>query len=122
MADWRDRAACKGEDIDLFFPPELADDDGCQGYSEEELQRAYGPGKAICASCPVRDACQTYALTEKERWGLLGGLTPIERLRIERKKRRQRLKNRRHAESLYVDAYEAGVPLAHELHDGTLEL
>jgi hypothetical protein len=36
-------------------------------------------------------------LENKERWGMWGGLTPIERRRIERRERRQRLKNKRSA-------------------------
>jgi WhiB family redox-sensing transcriptional regulator len=39
---WRNRAACKGVDPDIFYP-----------VSDEEAEEA----KAICALCPVREAC-----------------------------------------------------------------
>ena len=77
----------------------MDDDDGTAGYTEAEYQMAYSAGKAVCHQCPVRTDCLQEALQEKERWGLRGGLIPIERLRIERKKRRQRLKDRRSAEA-----------------------
>ncbi len=95
---WLEEAECLGTRSEIFFPPELDDDDGTAGYSHEEYEEAYGPAKAICAVCPVRVKCLDHALEKKERWGVWGGLIPIERLRIERKWRRQRLRQRRAAE------------------------
>lgn len=97
--DWREQSECLGVRNTIFYPPELDDDDGTAGYTAEEYEAAYAPAKAICAGCSVRIQCLDEALEKKERWGVWGGLIPIERLRIERKWRRQRLKTRRAAEA-----------------------
>jgi WhiB family redox-sensing transcriptional regulator len=72
-ANWRQRAACRGVDPDIFYP--VSDD-----ASEE--------AKAICASCSVRQACLEYSLSAREREGVWGGLTERERRRIVRQHRK----------------------------------
>jgi len=102
---WQDEALCKNYPADVFFPiiPDPAAEDGEQ-MDDGTIWERYGDtssfydtARQICALCPVREACLAHALAEKERWGMWGGLTPIERRRIERKDRRQRLKERRSA-------------------------
>lgn len=66
-ADWRDRAACRDEDTELFFPLGTA--------SEAAIAMA----KAVCRRCPVRDECLTWALESGEEHGIWGGLTENER-------------------------------------------
>ena len=51
-ASWRESAACRFLETDLFFPI------GKTGLAVAEIQRA----KAVCASCPVRQPCLTFAL------------------------------------------------------------
>ena len=70
---WRQRAACRGIDPDIFYPA-----------SEEEADEA----KAICAQCPVREACLEYALANRERDGVWGGATERERRRMIRQRRK----------------------------------
>ncbi|MGH9076969.1 MAG: WhiB family transcriptional regulator [Acidimicrobiales bacterium] len=70
---WRQRAACRGVDPDIFYP-----------VSEEDAEEA----KAICAGCPVLEACLEYALVNRERDGVWGGATERERRRIARQRRR----------------------------------
>lgn len=70
---WRQRAACRGVDPDIFYPA-----------SDEEAEAA----KAICAACPVREACLEYALANRERDGVWGGATERERRRIVRQRRK----------------------------------
>ena len=70
---WRNRAACRGVDPDIFFP-----------VSEEDAFQA----KAICAECPVREACLEYALATRERDGVWGGATERERRRMIRQRRK----------------------------------
>lgn len=70
---WRQRAACRGVDPDIFYP--LDDDD-----AED--------AKAVCELCPVRQACLEWALTNRERDGVWGGATERERRRIIRRRRR----------------------------------
>lgn len=73
VAIWRKRAACRGIDPEVFFPA-----------SDEEAEEA----KAICAMCPVRQACLEHALAHREREGVWGGATERERRRILRQRRK----------------------------------
>jgi WhiB family redox-sensing transcriptional regulator len=70
---WRQRAACRGLDPEVFFPA-----------SDEEAEEA----RAICAMCPVRQACLEHALAHREREGVWGGCTERERRRIVRQRRK----------------------------------
>ncbi len=74
-ATWRKRAACRGVDVEIFFPE--ADDD-------VEAEAA----KAVCEMCPVRQACLEHALAHREREGIWGGATERERRRILRQRRK----------------------------------
>ncbi len=73
MATWRKRAACRGIDPEMFFP-----------VTDEDAEEA----KAICATCPVREACLEHALAHREREGVWGGATERERRRIIRHRRK----------------------------------
>ena len=70
---WRQRAACRGVDPDIFYP-----------VDSDEAEDA----KNICAGCSVRQACLEWALTHREREGVWGGATERERRRILRQRRR----------------------------------
>lgn len=70
---WRQRAACRGVDPDVFYPS-----------SDEEAEEA----KAICGVCPVREPCLEYALAHRERDGVWGGATERERRRMIRQRRK----------------------------------
>ena len=74
---WRDSAACRDADPELFFPPGNVGRNGC----DWSVPRSY------CARCPVavREACLAEALASESgtyRNGMWGGLTPDERLRL----------------------------------------
>lgn len=73
-ADWREAAACSGVESDIFFPA-----------SEEES--ATEEARAICAECPVREACLSYALTTNQSAGVWGGMDAGERRRMRRRLR-----------------------------------
>jgi WhiB family transcriptional regulator, redox-sensing transcriptional regulator len=75
IATWRKRAACRGIDVEIFFPE--SDDDA-------EAEAA----KAVCDACPVRQACLEHALAHREREGIWGGTTERERRRILRQRRK----------------------------------
>lgn len=66
---WRRQAACRDEDPELFFPPGRGD----TAYAQVEA------AKRICLGCPVREPCLTYALATRQREGIWGGLTGLER-------------------------------------------
>jgi WhiB family redox-sensing transcriptional regulator len=61
---WAARAACAGLDSDTFFP---------------EDSRQSGWAIAICAACPVRVECRDFAVDNRIKFGIWGGLTVDER-------------------------------------------
>ena len=72
--DWQERAACRGLDTEMFFHP-----DGERGPRRKNRENA---AKAICASCPVIQACRKQALALHEPYGIWGGLSEDDRLAI----------------------------------------
>lgn len=104
-----DNAACQGVakrlGYDPFFP-NIIDENGEEYYDDGTIWAAFGDtsdyyseAKSICDVCPIKDQCLTYALEQKERFGMWGGTTPIERRRVERRERRRKLQERRSNES-----------------------
>jgi WhiB family redox-sensing transcriptional regulator len=73
-AGWREAAACRQADPELFFPI------GSAGTGAAEIQRA----KAICARCPVQRPCLTYALATSQEFGIWGGRDEAERRLLHR--------------------------------------
>lgn len=72
---WQARAACRGPESTLYFPPTYAE-------RKEERELRERRAKAICALCPVRADCLDYALTIREPHGIWGGLSEHERLEL----------------------------------------
>lgn len=66
---WRERAACREVDPDLFFPI------GTAGLTLVQIDEA----KAVCARCPVREWCLQWALDVGQVEGIWGGTTESER-------------------------------------------
>lgn len=69
---WADHAACAGTPTGVFYPEHT----GSQQRVAE--QRA----KQVCAGCPVRAECLSWALRTDEPWGVWGGMGPNERRRL----------------------------------------
>lgn len=69
MNDFRDFAACRTEDPELFFP--ISD----MGPGARQVAEA----KAVCARCPVRTDCLDYAIDAGLDHGIFGGQTERER-------------------------------------------
>ena len=69
---WQLRAACRGPESAVFFPPSSS-----ERRDERELREA--KAKAICAECCVQADCLEYALTIREPHGIWGGLNEHER-------------------------------------------
>lgn len=78
---WRDMAACRGADPELFYPPKQGPEDV-----------TYRSARRICGGCPVAADCLAEAM-RLEAWGgkyatfgMWGGLTPRQRLHLRRKR------------------------------------
>jgi WhiB family redox-sensing transcriptional regulator len=72
--EWQRYGACRGRDSGQFFHP-----DGERGASRLRREIA---AKSICRSCPVRPECAAHALAVREPYGVWGGFTESERLRL----------------------------------------
>lgn len=57
---WREDALCAQVDPEVFFP---------------ETPGPARQAKELCRRCPVRNECLEYALTNRERFGIWGGLS-----------------------------------------------
>ena len=68
-SDWRDGAACRHRDPELFFP------DGTLGPAARQADQA----KLVCQSCPVRRPCLDFAQRHGLAFGIWGGTTGEER-------------------------------------------
>ena len=66
---WVEDRACGEFDPEVFFPP--------KGGSAKAA-------RAICAGCPVRTECLTYAIENDEKYGVWGGLSEYERRKLRR--------------------------------------
>lgn len=72
--DWQRLGACRGRDSAQFFHP-----DGERGSSRN---RREAKAKAVCGTCPVRAECAAHALAVHEPYGVWGGFSESERLRL----------------------------------------
>ena len=69
---WRARAACRGPETSLFFPPSNTE-------RREDRDQREARAKAICRDCPVQRDCLDHALAVGEPHGIWGGLNESER-------------------------------------------
>lgn len=69
---WRDRAACRDTDPDLFFPV------GATGDALAEIDAA----KSVCRGCPVREECLEFAFQANQEAGVWGGHSEEERRKM----------------------------------------
>jgi WhiB family redox-sensing transcriptional regulator len=69
---WQVRAACRGPQAAVFFPPPHFERKSEKFKREEQA-------KAICSTCAVRQPCLEYALRIREPHGIWGGLNEAER-------------------------------------------
>lgn len=77
--DWVDRARCRSEDPELFFPV------GTTGAAAVQIERA----RAVCAQCDVRMQCLEWAMSTGQEAGVWGGLSEEERRALRRARRRE---------------------------------
>jgi WhiB family transcriptional regulator, redox-sensing transcriptional regulator len=72
--DWRDDAACRSVDPDLFF--------GESGAEPTGLELAMA--KAVCRNCDVRQECLEWATESRQSFGVWGGLSSRELRMLQR--------------------------------------
>lgn len=70
---WHERAACRDEDPELFFPVSA---------SSPEYERQVTMAKSVCERCQVRFECLQDAVVRQAKDGIWGGLTEVERKRL----------------------------------------
>jgi WhiB family transcriptional regulator, redox-sensing transcriptional regulator len=90
VAGWRDRAACRGTELSVFFPG--------RGESAE-------PARQVCAGCPVRQPCLDYAISHAITSGIWGGLAERDRRAL---RSRHRVAVRRERDAAIAAAAVAG--------------
>jgi WhiB family transcriptional regulator, redox-sensing transcriptional regulator len=66
---WADRAECRQHGYDPMWWD--GDDDQMTEFAIQ-----------ICSTCPVQSPCLEMALMFHEQYGIWGGLTPVQRMRI----------------------------------------
>lgn len=79
MENWRDRAVCRTEDPDLFFPI------GNSGPALLQTEQA----KAVCGECPVSGECLRWALDAGDCLGVWGGTDENDRRALRARERRE---------------------------------
>lgn len=73
---WMIKAACDGADPTLFYEDRL-------GHATRVDE-----AKAMCGACPVRVRCLEMALDNNEKFGIWGGLLPLERRALARQRKK----------------------------------
>ena len=72
LDDWRNNAACRDTDPDLFFPV------GTTGPAIEQIESA----KGVCRQCDVQTTCLEFALATNQESGIWGGTSEEERRKL----------------------------------------
>lgn len=75
VIEWRELAACKDSEPNLFFPI------GTTGPAVEQIAEA----KMVCMSCSIQEECLQYALETNQEAGLWGGYAEDERRRLRKR-------------------------------------
>ena len=73
--DWCQLGACRDSEPGLFFPI------GTTGPAVAQIEAA----TAICADCPVTEACLHYALETNQESGVWGGYGEEDRRRLRKR-------------------------------------
>jgi WhiB family redox-sensing transcriptional regulator len=72
VGDWRDNAACRDTDPELFFPI------GTTGPAVEQIESA----KLVCFQCDAQSNCLEFALATNQESGIWGGTSEEERRKL----------------------------------------
>jgi WhiB family transcriptional regulator, redox-sensing transcriptional regulator len=74
QSEWRERARCRDVDPELFF----------QADRERSSVRRRRERRAqeVCAQCPVIRECRDFALNSREGFGIWGGMSEGDRIKV----------------------------------------
>jgi WhiB family transcriptional regulator, redox-sensing transcriptional regulator len=75
LPSWMSSGVCQRADPELFFPAPH----GPGGEAQAEK------AKSLCARCPVRGQCLSYAVATRQKYGVWGGATEEERRTMTRR-------------------------------------
>jgi WhiB family redox-sensing transcriptional regulator len=70
------------------------------GLVEGKARADEATAKRVCATCPVKPACQEFAIANRIKAGVWGGLNEKERANVGHRAKKQRWRARREAEGL----------------------
>lgn len=79
---WREDALCLDAPMEVFFP------------HRNNAEDRWDAAKAYCKNCTVKKQCLALVMTLEEhddRWGVFGGLNPMERRVLRDKQRRKKV-------------------------------
>ena len=65
--EWQHNAPCRDVDPEIFFPT---------------ATNSHGTAKRICRGCEIRSECLQYALDNRERYGVWGGMGEKQRRKL----------------------------------------
>ena len=82
LPGWMADAECRDAEPDLFYGADPGWGQITETVAERRVRVAQA--KAVCAQCPVKNACLDYAMATPEHEGLWGGLTDAERKAMRR--------------------------------------
>lgn len=106
--NWRDDAACRKYDPELFFP------DGSTGHWALQIEEA----KAVCNfRCPVVERCLQWALESGQDSGVWGGLSEDERRAMKRRGGRPALRGPERDPGLVFSRTASLADACRELYD-----
>jgi WhiB family redox-sensing transcriptional regulator len=89
---WRKRAACRGQELVLFFGPDEGEARETTKQKEARIERA----KQFCRTCPVQVECLDFHLqASAAQYGVAGGLDEDERRAYRRRLQRKSARERR---------------------------
>jgi len=88
LATLTEQGVCRDE-ADLFDAARDALGEAYVGqrtyHARQERHPDVVAAKAVCAQCPVRLDCLRWAYETEDRWSVLGGYTPRERIGLRRR-------------------------------------
>ena len=101
--EWQQQASCRGMNPNEFFPTKRG-------------QIMPASMKAMCAACPARIECLTYAIEINDRDGWFAGTTPADRRGIRKQWIADGLIERSVYDSSRINAAKHGTTSGHRAH------